>query len=58
MSSRLVREWLGTSVALSRRQAAGHLSASAELGERVPTKSLTAWFSERLHRLHDLANTN
>jgi small-conductance mechanosensitive channel/CRP-like cAMP-binding protein len=41
---------------LARRQATGRLTASAELGETVPTNRLTAWFSERLHRLHALSD--
>ena len=43
--------------ALAQRQAAGQLSASTELAEEVPAHRLTAWFSERVHRLYDLANT-
>ena len=42
--------------ALARRQAAGRLVASHELGENVPKHRLTQWFSERVHRLYDLAN--
>jgi len=42
--------------ALARRQAAGRLNASPELDERVPKHRLTNWFSERIHRLYDLAN--
>jgi small-conductance mechanosensitive channel/CRP-like cAMP-binding protein len=42
--------------ALARRQAAGRLTASAELDERVPTRRLTSWFSDRIHRLYDTAN--
>ena len=44
--------------ALAHRQTANRLTDSAELGETVPTNPLTAWFSERLHRLHDFANAN
>jgi small-conductance mechanosensitive channel len=40
---------------LARRQAAGGLTSSPELDETMPASRLTAWFSERLHRLHDLA---
>jgi len=40
--------------ALARRQAAGGLSASPELTEAVPAHRLTAWFSERIHRLYDI----
>jgi CRP-like cAMP-binding protein len=42
--------------ALARRQRAGELAASHELGEAVPANRLTTWFSERLHRLYDLAS--
>jgi CRP-like cAMP-binding protein len=42
--------------ALARRQAAGHLVASTELAEAVPANRLTTWFSQRLHRLYDMAN--
>jgi small-conductance mechanosensitive channel len=40
--------------ALARRQAAGRLNASPELDEAVPKHRLTAWFSERVHRLYDV----
>jgi small-conductance mechanosensitive channel len=40
---------------LAQRQAAGQLGASTELTEGVPANRLTTWFSERLHRLYDLA---
>ena len=43
--------------ALAQRQAAGQLVASSELAEAVPANRLTTWFSERLHRLYDIANT-
>src|SRR5262245_27095394 len=43
--------------ALAQRQRAGQLVASTELAETVPAHRLTTWFSERLHRLYDLANT-
>ena len=43
--------------ALAQRQAAGQLVASSELVEAVPTNRLTSWFSERLHRLYDVAST-
>jgi small-conductance mechanosensitive channel/CRP-like cAMP-binding protein len=39
--------------ALARRQRSGQLVASTELAETVPAHRLTAWFSERLHRLYD-----
>jgi small-conductance mechanosensitive channel/CRP-like cAMP-binding protein len=42
--------------ALAQRQRAGQLVASTELAETVPAHRLTTWFSERLHRLYDLAN--
>ncbi len=42
--------------ALARRQAAGRLIASDELNERVPSHRLTSWFSDRIHRLYDIAN--
>jgi CRP-like cAMP-binding protein len=42
--------------ALAQRQAAGQLVASTELAETVPANRLTMWFSQRLHRLYDLAN--
>jgi small-conductance mechanosensitive channel/CRP-like cAMP-binding protein len=42
--------------ALAQRQAAGQLVASNELAEAVPANRLTTWFSERLHRLYDIAS--
>ena len=42
--------------ALAQRQAAGQLVASSELDEAVPANRLTTWFSQRLHRLYDMAN--
>src|SRR5262245_20914705 len=42
--------------ALARRQSLGQLVASTELAETVPAHRLTTWFSERLHRLYDLAS--
>jgi small-conductance mechanosensitive channel/CRP-like cAMP-binding protein len=42
--------------ALAQRQAAGQLAASSELAEGVPANRLTSWFSERLHRLYDIAS--
>lgn len=42
--------------ALSRRQAAGRLVASHELGEHVPKHRLTDWFSDRIHRLYSVVN--
>ena len=41
--------------ALARRQAAGQLIASAEIDKTVPASRVTSWFSERIHRLFDLA---
>jgi len=40
---------------LAERQAAGQLVPSGELSEAVPASRLTTWFSERLHRLYDIA---
>jgi len=42
--------------ALAQRQAAGQLTASTELAQEVPANRLTTWFSERLHRLYDIAS--
>ena len=42
--------------ALARRQAAGQLIASADIDKTVPPRRVAAWFSDRLHRLFDLAN--
>jgi hypothetical protein len=42
--------------ALARLQAAGQLIASADIDKNVPPRRVVAWFSERLHRLFDLAN--
>ena len=42
---------------LAERQAAGQLVSSDELTEAVPASRLTTWFSERLHRLYDIAST-
>ena len=42
--------------ALARRQAAGQLIASANIDKGVPPRRVAAWFSDRLHRLFDLAN--
>jgi small-conductance mechanosensitive channel/CRP-like cAMP-binding protein len=41
--------------ALARRQAAGKLVASTEIDNSVPTSRVAAWFSDRLHRLFDVA---
>jgi small-conductance mechanosensitive channel len=40
---------------LARRQAAGQLIASPEIDESVPANRVAGWFSDRLHRLFDLA---
>ena len=42
--------------ALARRQAAGQLLADADIDKSVPPSRVAAWFSDRLHRLFDLAN--
>jgi len=42
--------------ALARLQAAGQLIASADIDNSAPPRRVAAWFSERLHRLFDLAN--
>ena len=42
--------------ALARRQAAGQLIASADIDKSVPPRRVAAWFSDRLHRIFDLAN--
>jgi small-conductance mechanosensitive channel len=42
--------------ALAQRQAAGQLDASSDLSKGVPANPLTTWFSERLHRLYDVAS--
>jgi len=42
--------------ALARRQAAGQLIASTGIDKSVPPSRVAAWFSDRLHRLFDLAN--
>ncbi|MFZ3235540.1 MAG: mechanosensitive ion channel family protein [Stellaceae bacterium] len=42
--------------ALARRQAAGQLIASADIDKSVPPRRAAAWFSDRLHRIFDLAN--
>jgi small-conductance mechanosensitive channel len=41
--------------ALARRQAAGKLLGSTEIDSGVPPGRVAAWFSDRLHRLFDLA---
>jgi small-conductance mechanosensitive channel/CRP-like cAMP-binding protein len=42
--------------ALAKRQAAGQLIAAADIDKNVPPRRVAAWFSDRLHRLFDLAN--
>jgi hypothetical protein len=42
--------------ALARRQAAGQLIASPDIDKTAPLRRVAAWFSDRLHRLFDLAN--
>ena len=41
--------------ALALRQTAGKLLASTEIDNSVPPSRVAAWFSDRLHRLFDLA---
>jgi small-conductance mechanosensitive channel len=41
--------------ALALRQVAGQLIASAGIDKNVPPSGVAAWFSDRLHRLFDLA---
>ena len=43
---------------LARRQAAGQLIASAEIDKSVSPNRVSAWFSDRLHRLFDLAQAD
>ncbi len=43
---------------LARRQAAGQLMASPEMAEAVPLNRVASWFSDRLHKLFDLANVS
>jgi CRP-like cAMP-binding protein len=43
--------------ALAQRQAAGHTAEATELDHTVPTSGLTSWFSERVHRLYNIAGT-
>ena len=42
--------------ALAKRQAAGQLIAAAGIDKSVPPRRVAAWFSDRLHRIFDLAN--
>jgi small-conductance mechanosensitive channel len=42
--------------ALAKRQAAGKLIADAGVDKSAPPKHVAAWFSDRLHRLFDLAH--
>ncbi len=41
--------------ALARRQAAGQMIAAPDIDADVPANRLAGWFSDRLHRLFDLA---
>jgi small-conductance mechanosensitive channel/CRP-like cAMP-binding protein len=41
--------------ALARRQAAGRSDATDEVAKTVPVHRLTSWFSDRVHRLYDIA---
>jgi CRP-like cAMP-binding protein len=41
--------------ALAQRQAAGRSADATELDHAVPTSGLTSWFSERVHRLYNIA---
>jgi small-conductance mechanosensitive channel/CRP-like cAMP-binding protein len=42
--------------ALARRQATGRSTAAAEMDHTVPTNRLTSWFSDRIHRLYNIAH--
>jgi Cyclic nucleotide-binding domain len=42
--------------ALAKRQVAGQLIAAAGIDKSVPPRRVAAWFSDRLHRLFDVAN--
>jgi CRP-like cAMP-binding protein len=42
--------------ALAKRQAAGQLIAPAGIDKSAPPRRVAAWFSDRLHRLFDLAH--
>jgi small-conductance mechanosensitive channel len=42
--------------ALAKRQAAGQLIVAAGIDKTVPPSRVAAWFSDRLHRLFDLAS--
>jgi small-conductance mechanosensitive channel len=42
--------------ALAKRQAAGQLIAAAGIDKSAPPRRVAAWFSDRLHRIFDLAN--
>jgi CRP-like cAMP-binding protein len=43
--------------ALAQRQAAGRSADVTALDHTVPTSGLTSWFSERIHRLYNIAGT-
>jgi CRP-like cAMP-binding protein len=42
--------------ALAQRQAAGRSVATDEVAQTVPAHRLTSWFSDRIHRLYDIAS--
>lgn len=42
--------------ALARRQAAGQTAVTDEIAKTIPVHRLTSWFSDRIHRLYDLAS--
>jgi hypothetical protein len=44
--------------ALARRQQAGQLIASPAIDAALPANRVSAWFSDRLHRLFDLAQAD
>ena len=44
--------------ALAKRQAAGQLIAAPGIDKSVPPRRVAAWFSDRLHRIFDLANAD
>src|SRR5262249_31159920 len=41
--------------ALPRRQATGRSTAATEMDRSVPMNRLTSWFSDRIHRLYNVA---
>ena len=44
--------------ALAEQQATGRALAAPELDKTEPTRSLNAWFSERIHELFDLRSAS